>query len=90
MSQLSVCGEQCTKGGESLCCCAGSTGVFQGYVGKAGMGDRRPCNSPHKFVLKEVISNLNVAGRFTLPGGHCFMEYMGPQWVRRGPPHSTR
>lgn len=60
------------KGRESLCCCAGSTGVFHGYSGRAGKGDRRPCKSFHKFAPKRVTGNLNVAVQFHLPGGALF------------------
>lgn len=77
MSQLPACGERCMKGGESPCCCAGSTGVSQGYAGRAGMGNGRPYKSLHRLAPKEVLSNLNVAVRFPLPGGALFHGVYG-------------
>lgn len=47
--------------------------------------DRRPCKSLHKFVLKEVISNLNVKPNwFPLPGGPLFHGVYGATVVLRG------
>jgi len=65
------------KSGESLCCCAESTGIFQVYAERAGMGNRRLSKCLHEFALKEVINNIYVAVWFPLPGGAVFLGVCG-------------